>query len=637
MSERYTKLFSLGKNLYAHGSPVIVSAGALLKDTKTQEIIAQLKFYSVSNQQIKAIKVKLILFDTAGNVLGEPVLFDYLDLCADCSSEFGQQTPIPVPQSAARSYKISVEEVVFSNQSVWTPEDTLWEPLPVQSTLESVFDDFEMIKQYRLTAGNNSEYYPLQVKDLWFCACGAINRVGKPCSVCHRSLNELHAITKEQLIHDKETRLASEKEKADEAAKARAAALAIKKEKAKKAAKLIAAVIIIAILAVFVFHAIKREFSYKAAISLRESGQFNEASQAFRQLGTYKDSSTRAQESMQALEYQAGIQYLENGKYTDAIRVFRTLGDYSDSKSQLISAYFLHAEMSLDGKHWNMVQFDYNKLVELSADEAKLDDLMLDYGVALYDDSAYETAASIFQNVKNNPDNAFYIGKCYFAEKKYEEAKKHFDSVDIESSFYKEATKFSSYCQNAIDYSSAVALCERHDYIEAQNIFKKLGKYRNSQSLAHLIEVAERTGFPGLYHCENTFLQIFYTLDADSTTLFYTAVYQDKDFETKYSDCYITENGILVVYDQHNGTLQNNKEVISIDKASYHLDKLGFSASGRNPWASSSSSTTYTTKIALQKTSTGVIETTTQTTVYYGSSSASFDTTSSRVFQIKQE
>ena len=632
MSERYTRLFSLGKNLYTYGSPVIVSAGALLKDNKAQEIIAQLKFHSVSNQQIKEIKVKLILFDTAGNVLDEPVLFDYLDLCAGCSSEFGQQTPIQVPQSTARSYKISVEEVVFSDQSVWVPEDTLWEPLPIQSTLESAFDDFETIKQYRLTAGSNSEYYPLRVKDLWFCACGAINRIGKPCSVCHRSLNELQAITKEQLIHDKEARLASEKEKADEAAKARAAALAIKKEKAKKTAKLFAAVIIIAILAVFGFQAIKREVTYKAAISLRESGQFEEASQTFQQLGTYKDSSARAQEAEQALEYQTGIQYLENGKYTNAIGVFQTLGDYSDSKSQLINAYFLHAEMSLDGKQWNMVQSDYNKLVELSADEAKLDELNFNYGLALYDDSAYEKAASVFQNVKNNLESTYYIGKCYFADEKYEEAKEYFDAVDSKSNHYEEATKLSLDCQNAIDYDSAIVLCGQRNYVEAEAIFKKLGSYRNSKSLAQAIDSAELAGFGGLYHSADVFLQIFYTLDTDAESLSYTAVYQDNESETRYSNGYVAGNGMLVIYDEHDGTLQNNRSRVTIDKATYRLAELGFSGSGRNPWASSSGSDTKTTKITIQKTDSGVTEFTTQTTVYYGSGTST-DAISSRAFR----
>lgn len=39
MSERYLKLFSLEENLYIPGSPVLIAAGALLKDTQTGRIL----------------------------------------------------------------------------------------------------------------------------------------------------------------------------------------------------------------------------------------------------------------------------------------------------------------------------------------------------------------------------------------------------------------------------------------------------------------------------------------------------------------------------------------------------------------------------------------------------------------------
>ena len=43
MSERYAKLSHLPENLYMEGSPVIIAAGALLKDNQTGRVIAQLK------------------------------------------------------------------------------------------------------------------------------------------------------------------------------------------------------------------------------------------------------------------------------------------------------------------------------------------------------------------------------------------------------------------------------------------------------------------------------------------------------------------------------------------------------------------------------------------------------------------
>ena len=43
MEERYTRLFSLPENLYSAGAPVMIAAGALLKDNQTGKVLAQLK------------------------------------------------------------------------------------------------------------------------------------------------------------------------------------------------------------------------------------------------------------------------------------------------------------------------------------------------------------------------------------------------------------------------------------------------------------------------------------------------------------------------------------------------------------------------------------------------------------------
>ena len=63
MSERFTTLYELQKNLFSKGSPIIVSAGSLLKDTQTNNIVVQLKIHSVSETIIKALKVDIVAFD----------------------------------------------------------------------------------------------------------------------------------------------------------------------------------------------------------------------------------------------------------------------------------------------------------------------------------------------------------------------------------------------------------------------------------------------------------------------------------------------------------------------------------------------------------------------------------------------
>jgi hypothetical protein len=52
MSEKYSRLFYLDNSLYANKCPVIIKAGALLKDNDTQKIIGQLKLQNISSKNI---------------------------------------------------------------------------------------------------------------------------------------------------------------------------------------------------------------------------------------------------------------------------------------------------------------------------------------------------------------------------------------------------------------------------------------------------------------------------------------------------------------------------------------------------------------------------------------------------------
>ena len=63
MADRFQKLFSLENNLYIENAPIIISAAALLKDTKSGNIVVQIKFKSVSNKNIKGVKISLSAYE----------------------------------------------------------------------------------------------------------------------------------------------------------------------------------------------------------------------------------------------------------------------------------------------------------------------------------------------------------------------------------------------------------------------------------------------------------------------------------------------------------------------------------------------------------------------------------------------
>ena len=122
MSERYTKLFSLPKNLYISGAPVLLAAGALLKDNQTETTLAQLKFRSISMKTIKAVVAAVDAFDVSGAALEGVAEYQYLDLSAERDAEFCQRQAIPLPDANTRRIAARVVRVVFSDDTIWEPD-----------------------------------------------------------------------------------------------------------------------------------------------------------------------------------------------------------------------------------------------------------------------------------------------------------------------------------------------------------------------------------------------------------------------------------------------------------------------------------------------------------------------------------
>ena len=176
MSERYTRVFELHKNLYAENSPVVISAGALLKDNQTGKILAQLKFRNITDKKIKALKISIISFDTVGKQLDDFTNYEYLDISAKRDEEFGQKVPIMLANNLTRSFSVSVSEVIFEDNSTWNSDEENWIPLKKAKKLSEMFQDSELVKQYKIEYGEKCEYKVTEDRDVWICSCGEVNK-----------------------------------------------------------------------------------------------------------------------------------------------------------------------------------------------------------------------------------------------------------------------------------------------------------------------------------------------------------------------------------------------------------------------------------------------------------------------------
>lgn len=195
MSSQYKRLYILPNNLYAEGSPILIAAGALLLDTVSGKAIGQLKFLSLSDEKIKAVKIKIHCFDSANRELGDPFVYEYLDQNASRNDEFGSKTPIPMPNKATRSFAPEVIEVCFADQSVWSREGLAWQSVEDSELIASRLGDEYAVKGYQSLFGVDAKYAVLEHKDLWRCACGQINhKKEEKCCRCSNSLEELKTI-----------------------------------------------------------------------------------------------------------------------------------------------------------------------------------------------------------------------------------------------------------------------------------------------------------------------------------------------------------------------------------------------------------------------------------------------------------
>lgn len=350
MSERYSRLFSLPEDLYSVGSPVVIAAGALLKDNQTGKVIGQLKLRSISPKTIKAVKVMLNLFDTAGNPIGESVAHTYLDLNARRNEEFGQKSPVTVAESQTRSYQASVTEVVFEDQSVWTANEGTWEPLakPVALSIR----DPELLKQYQMHYGSGAKYEAKEEKDLWHCTCGALNHEGENCHRCGHSLFELQTVEMEKLTAEKDARLA---EIARKAAEEQAATEAQKKKTTKILAIVIPAVCAVVAIILLATKVIIPNSKYNNAVKLMDSGSYEEAIVAFEAMDGYKDSVQKIADCELAVledKYNEAVALMDAGHYEAAITVFEALDGYNDSADKLHECQYANAIVLMDeGKY----------------------------------------------------------------------------------------------------------------------------------------------------------------------------------------------------------------------------------------------------------------------------------------------
>ena len=436
---RFQQLFKDNKKYYIEGSPVILEASALQKDTQEDKVLAQIKIRNIDEKTISACKVNIECYEVNGEDMIDTIVYSYLDLYASRGAFFGTKVPVYVPNNT-RKIIVNVKEIVFNDGSLWT-SDVKAEEIPEPTTLFSFLKDNTLVDEYKRLSSSDGNNVPKIYKDLFICSCGTINKKDSRCYECshtYESLNKYFDISllitkrnervkKEK--EDEEARILKEQEiKAEEERLRKIEEERQKTEKIKKEKLYKKIAIITAIVAVLSFGSyylvsgiiqpyMQKLNDYTSAIELFNEGKYIEANEAFINLTDFKDSAEKASEAL----YLRAEKLSNDKKYNEAYTAFLNLGEYKDSKERADACKDTLYSNDYNTGIKNCDEGNYKDglaLLEKCTGYKDAEDLVkfysYRYGKELYDNQDYKKASKYFLKLKGYEDaDALYLDSMY--------------------------------------------------------------------------------------------------------------------------------------------------------------------------------------------------------------------------------
>lgn len=516
MAERFSRLFRLGEEIFSSGSPVLITAGVLLKDSVTDSIVVQLKLQNISLQPIVAAKVRLLAYDIVGKEIPGVDNYQYLDLNVRTGECWGSDKAIILPEAGTRSFSVEEIAVLYSGSSTWKNiVFTGASSLPKGLLLEQKLSAPELI-QYRMEVNQSAKYVPAQYGEVWRCSCGAIN-YNRQCHNCHAN--------KEKVFSAFDIPSLSEKAKkciADE--QARKAERDGKRKKRLKKLKWMAMIgipvisLVLFVVLWIVPNVIDPYSRYSSACALAEAGQFDEAIAAFENLGAYKDAADR----IITIKLEKAEDLADAGEYKEALNILNELAAYEDVEQRICEVkYSLADEMAQQGD-FAEARIWFEELGEYGDSAERLKEVRYCEADAKEAGGDYKWAIQTFSDLGNYKDAAERVEELQdsvlsmFSEKiqsgDYEEAHTILTAYSdvwpaemseqaeliaearyndlVTSGQNEEATELSETLQLAPErtYTTAIELMQSGDYDGAHDLLVGIANYKVAGKLIEAIE-----------------------------------------------------------------------------------------------------------------------------------------------------
>ena len=396
-------------------SPVEILACEL---PKSDYAACDLTLFNLSGDQVTSVEATLTLQDENGEEIAR-VIHRARSLNGAPDKAFIMTIPTD-SMTRARGWEATIDKVWFDNSSIWRRSR-------VSALTEYEPNDLEpsnALNNLRAIAGEDAVGYPSEQEGLWVCVCGRPNDNQVPvCARCGRSRAEVftHCTQSavEQTLAAHESRLSEQRKQtlADSSAKQLKREEEFKKQR-KKRRIIIAATTAVAVLAGGSYVTLAKlspHMRYTSAIEAFNSGEYQQAEEAFLALEDYANSANYVLQC----RYESAKAQLENGSAQDiaaARETFVALGDYQDAAALVSECDYQQALLLLEDSDTENARAMFTALGDYQDSARKVQEIDYQNAAKLLENGDYEQARAAFAALGDMDDALTQIDESWRRE-----------------------------------------------------------------------------------------------------------------------------------------------------------------------------------------------------------------------------
>ena len=456
---RYTTLQEFEKNLWTHGSPIIVEKGVLENDKVSNKNRVNLKFTNIFPEEIRDVYLTVIAKDPEGNV--DEIEHSYKALGQKYLSTKGV-AKLTIDNKDANDFKVRLDRVVFEDGRVWEKADAILEP-------EGDIEDIEEFAEEKL-----KEYEDAYKAALNYVQSDDSEHISEGITI----LEKIHWYKdSDDRLNDAYKKFEAAKQNEDRK-KSREDSIkkreVVVKKRFKIAMGVVFAIVILIVLSVVSFFI--PNIQYGKAKKLLKDEKYVQAAKEFDDLNGF----LKSEDCEAECYYNIGVDYLKKGDEEKAKKNFQKAYD-ADSNSEYgeVANSFLDYYRGEEALKENKIDDAYNyfkKSADSASDINLANKASAGFAQVSFVKGNYKDAWDSIQNIYSKDPNAY---KQQYAKYGYEYAKyligkeKYKKGLEV----YNKVAKLTNEPNlNVSIYNKAKALAGKGNIAAACELLGKIGK-----------------------------------------------------------------------------------------------------------------------------------------------------------------